>query len=91
MNPHTALDAEKRGGIEHAQHEIVLLLSQRGILVQHVVEIAEVGKADAGGLDRRVHAAGARFVERLPQVERIGHGIEHRFGRDVSFVRMQRG
>ena len=33
----------------------------------------------------------ARRVERLAQVERVGHRIEHRFGRHVGLRRVQRG
>ena len=36
-------DAEQDRGIEHPTHELLLLLPQRRIVVQHVVEVADVG------------------------------------------------
>ena len=56
-----------------------------GVVVQHVVEVADVGEADAAS---RASAcctrARARLVERLAQVERVGDRIEHRLGRHVA-------
>ena len=59
------IDAEQRRGVEHAQHEVVLLLAHRRIVVQHVVEVADVRQADAARLQRALDAARAILVERL--------------------------
>jgi hypothetical protein len=84
------VDAEQGRGVEHAQHEVDLLLAHGRIVMQQVVEVADVGDADAGRRQRRVHALRAVLVVRLPQIERVRHRIEHRLGGHVRLGRVQR-
>ena len=85
------IDAEQHRGVEHAQHELVLLPAHRRVVVQHVVEIPDVRQADAVRLQRGLDAARTVLVERPAQIERVRDRIEHRLGRDVGFAGMQRG
>ena len=84
------VDAEQHRRVEHAQHEVVLLLADRRIVVQQVVEVADVRDADAARLERRLDAPRALLVERLAQIQRVGDRIEHRLGRHVGFGRVER-
>ena len=84
------VDAEQHRGVERPQHELVLLLPHRGVVVQHVVEVADVRKADLVGLQHALHPRRALLVERLPQVERVGDRIEHRLRRNVRLGGMER-
>jgi hypothetical protein len=59
--------------------------------MQHVVEIADVGEADAGRTERRLDAPRARRVERPAQVERVRDRVEHRLGRHIRLGWMERG
>ena len=88
--PADGVDAQEHRRVERPQHEVVLLLPDRRIVVQHVVEVADLGNADPVDVERRAHALRALLVERLAQVERVGHRIEHRLGRHVRFRRVQR-
>src|SRR5690606_40589532 len=65
-------------------------LPYRGVVVQQVVEIPQVGQADARGRHRRAHTGGPHLVERLAQVERVGDRVEHRLGGHVTFARVER-
>ena len=69
----------------------MLLAAHRRVVVQQVVEVADVRQADAVRLQRRVDAARTRLVERLAQVERVRDRIEHRLRRNVRFAGVQRG
>jgi hypothetical protein len=69
----------------------VLLAAHGRVLVEHVVEVGQIGEPHAGGLHRRPHAIGPRAIEGAPQVEGVGHRIEHRLGRDVRLRGVQRG
>ena len=51
-------DAEQRRGVHDPHHEVVLLAPDRRVLVQHVVEVADVGDRHAGGVDGGEHALG---------------------------------
>ena len=82
--------AEQRCGVHHGEHEVVLLAADRRVLVQHVVEVADVGDRDTGRVDGREHPLRPHLVERLAQIERVRDRIEHRFGRDVGERRVQR-
>ena len=82
--PHTAGTPSSDGGVHHRDHEVVLLASDRRVLVQHVVEVGDVGDRDAGSGDRLLDTLGAQLVERLAQVERVGDGVEHRLRRHVG-------
>ena len=62
-----------------------------GVVVQHVVEVGDVGQADAVRMQHRFDAARAVLVEGPAQIERVRDRIEHRLGRHVGFGRMQRG
>ena len=84
------VDAERRRRVERAQHEVDLLLADRRIVVQQVVEVADVGQADAGRVDRLADPRRALLRERLAQVERVGDRVEHRLGRNVRLGRMER-
>ena len=57
--------------------------------MQHVVEVADVGDRDAGGVDGREHTLRPDIVERLAQVERVGDRVEHRLGGHVGERRVQ--
>ena len=86
--PAHGVDAEQRRRVERAQHEVVFLLAHRRIVVQHVVEVADVGHADSGRASSAVCTrARALLVERPPQIQRVGDRIEHRFGRHVALGR----
>ena len=85
------VNAQQRGGVEDAHHEVMFLLPDGRVMVQHVVEVAEVGDAYTVFAQGREHAAGALLVERLAQVERVGDRVEQGFGGDVGFRRVQRG
>ena len=54
------VEAEPLRRVEDPQHEVVLLLPDRRVVVQHVVEIPDVRDADAGRVHRRAHALRAR-------------------------------
>ena len=69
----------------------MLLAADRRVLVQHVVEVADVGDRDTGRVDGCEHTLRPHLVERLAQIERVRDRIEHRFGRDVGERRVQRG
>ena len=57
--------AEQRRGVHDADHEVVLLAANRRILVQHVVEVADVGDRDTCRVDGCEHTLGPHVVERL--------------------------
>ena len=82
---HEAADrvhAEQRRRVDHALHEVVLLLPDGGVVVEHVVEVADVGEADAVLASSAAWTRFARvLVEGLAQVERVGHRVEHRLRR----------
>ena len=84
------IHAEQHRRIEHAQHELALLAPDGRIVMQQVVEVGEVGQLQAGPSERMLDASRPGLVEPLPQIERIGHRIEHRVGRDVHFRRVRR-
>ena len=84
------VDAEQHRGIERAQHELVLLLAHRRVVMQQVVEIADIREPDLVGLQHPLDPRGALLVERLPQIEGVGDRIEHRLGRHVGLGRVQR-
>ena len=82
---------EEHGGVHDPPHEVVLPPPDHRVLVEHVVEVGEVREADGVRLERRLHALRAVAVEGLAQVERVGHGVQHRLGRHVGLARVQRG
>ena len=84
------IDAQHRRGIEHAKHEVVLLRPNSLVVVQKVVEVSDVREPDSRRLERRLDPLRPRLVERLPEVQRVGHRIEHRFRRHVRLARMER-
>ena len=88
--PADGVHAEQHGGVEHAQHEVVLLRPDRVVVVEQVVEVADVRQLDARGRDGRLDAAGAVLVERLAQIQRVGDRIQHRLRRHVRLGRVQR-
>ena len=67
------------------------LRARRGVLVEHVVEVGEIGDLDprraGGGLDARRAVPG----EGRAQVEGVGDRIEHGLRRDVRLGRVERG
>src|SRR5262249_3525887 len=63
--------AQQRGSIEDPQHEFMFLFPDRRIMMEHVVEIAEVRYADLLNVERIQDPPGSGFVERLAQVECI--------------------
>ena len=75
--------------VEHAEHEVVLLRADRPIVVEEVVEIAEVGDPDAATLDRGLDALRAARVEGSAQVQRICDRVQHRLRGHVALVRVQ--
>jgi hypothetical protein len=60
-------------------------------VVQQVVEVGHVRQRDAVRLQRSLNASGAGPVERTPEIERVGHRIEHRLWRHIRLARMKRG
>jgi hypothetical protein len=82
--------AHQHGRVHDPLHEVVLLATQRRVVVQHVVEVPDVREADAALLQRGPRPLRAVPVEGLAQVERVGHGVEHGLGRHVGLARMQR-
>ena len=89
--PVTAGTPSSDGGVHDGEHEVVLLAPNRRVLVQHVVEVADVGDRDTGCVDGREHTLGPDIVEGLAQIERVRDGVEHRFGRHVGERRVQCG
>jgi hypothetical protein len=85
------VDAEEGGRVEHAEHEVHLLFAQPRVVVEHVVEVGDVGNAHARLFHGDGDAVGALSVEGLPQVERIGDRIQHRLGRHVGLGGVERG
>ena len=88
--PTNGVRAQQGRGFENAHHEVVLFLSQHRIVMQHVVEIGDIRQADARRLQGSLHAPGARFVERLAQVQSIRDRIEHGFRWNVGLGWMER-
>ena len=68
----------------------MLLAADRRVLVQHVVEVADVGDRDTRRVDGGEHTLRPHVVEGLAQIERVRDRIQHRFGRDVGERRVQR-
>ena len=85
------VDAEQARRLEHAAHEVVLLPAHGRVLVQHVVEVADVREADPLRREGLLHAPGARRVEGLAQVERVRDRVQHGLGGHVGLARVQRG
>ena len=83
--------AEQGRRVHHPQHEVVLLAADRRVLVEHVVEVGDVGDGDAAVVDGCEDPLGAHVGERLAEVERVGDRIEHRLGRDVGDRGVERG
>ncbi len=82
--------AEQRSGIHGGEHEVVLLAADRWVLVQHVVEVRDVGDGDTRRVDGGEDPLRTDLVERLTKIERVGDRIEHRLGWDVGERRVQR-
>ena len=78
------LDAQRDGGVHELDHPVVLDLAQLRVADQHVVEVADVGEADAVLLERGLDALHAALVERLEDVQVVRDRVEHRLGRDVG-------
>ena len=83
--------AQQDRRIEHAQEKLVLLSTDGHVVMEQVVEVADVRQADTGRPQCGLHATRPLLVERAPQIERVRHRVEHRFRRDVGFARVQRG
>jgi hypothetical protein len=81
--------AEQGRGIEHFAHEHELLLANRPVVVQQVVEIDQIADADLGFPDCRFYAVAARGVERRTQVQGVGNRIQHGLRRHVTLGWMQ--
>ena len=62
--------AQQLCGIKNAPHEIVFLLSDLRIVVQHIIEVRDIGKSYVVLLQRGKHTVGAALVERLAQINR---------------------
>ena len=88
--PADRIDAKEHGGIEDTFHERVLFRAQRRIGVQHVVEVADLRHGQPVASSACIDAPRPLAVEWLPQVERVGHRIQHRGGRHVSVGGMER-
>src|SRR5262249_44040457 len=82
--------AQQRRSVEDPQHEVMFLLPDRRVMMEHIVEIAEIRYPDFLALERTEDSPGSGFVEWLPQVQRIGDRIEHGFSRNIGFGRVQR-
>ena len=63
--PQTALTPSSTAASKTRSMKSSFFLRIGRIVVQQVVEVADVGNPDAGGLHRGVHALGALLVERL--------------------------
>jgi hypothetical protein len=83
------VDAEQRRRVEHAQHEVVLLLADRRVVVQQVVEIAEIRQPIRLAC-RRPRRAGPGPCRTVSQVQRVGDRIQHRLRGHVGFGRVER-
>ena len=81
---------QQHGGIEHPQHELVLGAPRPVVGDQQVVEVGEVGKPDADGLHGGPDTGRAGLIEGRPQIQRVGHRIEHGFGGHIGAGRVQR-
>ena len=88
--PHTALTPSSAAASNTRSMKSCFFCRVGGVVMEQVVEVGEVRDADAGGRDGRLHARRARPVERLAQVQRVGHRIEHRLRRHVGLRRVQR-
>jgi hypothetical protein len=86
-----SVDSQQCRRIEDTQHEIHLLFSNIGVVMEHVVEVRNVRKADLCGLHGGSDPFGARLVERLAQVQRVGDRIQHGLRRYIRLGRVQRG
>ena len=82
---------EEHGGVHDPPHELVLPPPDPRVLVEHVVEVGEVGEADGVGLQGRLHPLRPLAVEGPAKVERVGHGVQHGLGRHVGLARVQGG
>ena len=84
-NPQTALTPSSAAASNTRSMKSCFFLRDRRIVVQQVVEVADVGEADAGRLQRRLRPAVARAASNgVPQVQGVRDRIEHRFGRHVG-------
>ena len=79
--------AQEHRGVENLHQEVALLLARGPVVMQQVVEVGEVRDADAARLHGAADPPRAGGVEGLAQVERVGHRVEHRFGRHVGLGR----
>ena len=83
-------DAQEHRGVHDPHHEVVLLAADRGVLVQHVVEVGDVGDRHARRVDSGLDALGPLLVERVAQVQGVGDRVEHGLRGDVGQGRVQR-
>src|SRR6266404_5839119 len=81
---------EQYGGIEHAQHEIMLTRSYLWVCREHVVKISQVRQTYSGGLHGRSNSRGAGAVERRAQVQRVRYRVQQGLGWDIALARMNR-
>ena len=85
------VDAEQRRGVEHAQHEVVLLRADRRVVVQQVVEVADVRDADARRLRAPPRPACARSLSNgLRRSSVLATGSSIASGGTSDFARMER-
>ncbi len=88
--PADGIHPEQHGGVEDLDQEVALLLARCSIVMQQVVEVGEVGEANAARRHCRRDALGARCIERAAQVERVRDRIEHGLGRHIALRGVQR-
>src|SRR5882724_6447560 len=81
---------EQYGGIEHAQHEIMLTRSYLWVCREHVVKISQIRQTYSGGLQGRSDSGGAGAVERRAQVQRVRYRVEQGLGWDIALAWMNR-
>ena len=79
------------GSIKDTKHEVLLLPTHFGIGMQQVVEVGKVCNRHPARCDRSLNPLGSLGVKGVAKIERVGHGIEHRFCRDVGDTGVKRG
>ena len=83
--------AERVRRVEDAPQKFVLLPSDGRIVMEEIVKVGEIGERQPVSVERSLHPAGAPGIEWPPQVERVGHRVEHCFRRHIRFARVKGG
>jgi hypothetical protein len=69
----------------------MLLLTDCGILVKHIVKVGDIGQPDTVAFHGCEDPVGASGIHRSAEVQGVRDWVEHRLGRNIGFRRVQRG